>query len=65
MQLHMELRFSQLASMEDEEAKMLAKYGAVAKSISRDVVVPSSLALHQLHFLINLAFGWTNSHLHS
>jgi predicted transcriptional regulator len=65
MQLHMELRFSQLDSMEDEEAKILAKYGAVAKSISRDVMVPSSLALHQLHFLINVAFGWTNSHLHS
>jgi hypothetical protein len=51
--------------MPADEAKILAKYGGVAKSISRDVIVPSSLALHQLHYLINMAFGWTNSHLHN
>ncbi len=65
MQLHVELRNSQLDSMPADEAKILAKYGGVAKSISRDVIVPSSLALHQLHYLINMAFGWTNSHLHN
>lgn len=64
MQLHLELRDSRLDSMPANEAKILVKYGGVAKSISRDVIVPSSLALHQLHFLINVAFGWTNSHLH-
>lgn len=64
MQLHFKLRNSQLDSMPADEAKILAKYGGVAKSISRDVIVPSSLALHQLHYLINMAFGWTNSHLH-
>jgi len=65
MHLHLELRDSNLASLPPEEAKTLAKYGGVAKSISRDVIVPSSLALHQLHYLINMAFGWTNSHLHN
>ncbi len=65
MQLHMELRNSCLDSMSADEAKILAKYGGVAKSISRDIIVPSSLALHQIHYLINVAFGWTNSHLHS
>jgi hypothetical protein len=65
MQLHLELRDSRLDSMPANEAKILAKYGGVAKSISRDIIVPSSLALHQLHFLINVAFGWTNSHLHN
>lgn len=65
MQLHLELRNSQLDSMPADEAKILTKYGAVTKSISRDVIVPSSLALHQLHYLINMAFGWTNSHLHN
>lgn len=64
MQLHLELRHSRLDTMEDNEAKILAKYGGVTTSISRDVIVPSSLALHQLHYLINMAFGWTNSHLH-
>lgn len=65
MQLHLELRDSQLNQMDSSEAKILSKYGKVEKSISRDVIVPSSLALHQLHFLINMAFGWTNSHLHN
>ena len=65
MQLHLELRDSRLESMPANAAKILAKYGGVAKSISRDIIVPSSLALHQLHFLINVAFGWTNSHLHN
>lgn len=65
MHLHMELRESQLDAMPADEAKILAKYGGVTKSISRDVIVPSSLALHQFHYLINMAFGWTNSHLHN
>ncbi len=65
MQLHLELRNSQRVSMPADEAKILAKYGAVAKAISRDVIVPSSLALHQMHYLINMAFGWTNNHLHN
>ena len=65
MQLHLELRDSRLTSIDDgDEAKILAKYGKVETSISRDVIVPSCLALHQLHYLINMAFGWTNSHLH-
>ncbi len=64
MRLHLELRESRLDSMIDGEAKILSKYGRVTTSISRDVIVPSSLALHQLHYLINMAFGWTNSHLH-
>lgn len=65
MHLHMELHDSQLEAMHADEAKILQKYGAVEKSISRDVIVPSSLALHQLHYLVNMAFGWTNSHLHN
>ncbi|MFA5467628.1 MAG: hypothetical protein WC224_01060 [Sphaerochaetaceae bacterium] len=64
MLLHLELCDSQLESMDANDAKILAKYGAVKKSISRDIIVPSSMALHQLHFLINVAFGWTNTHLH-
>ena len=65
MHLHLELRESRLDAMNPDEATILVKYGAVKKSISRDVIVPSSLALHQLHYLINVAFGWTNSHLHN
>lgn len=70
MHLHLELKGSNLARIEEEyeegveEAKILAKYAGVTTSISRDVIVPSSLALHQLHYLINRAFGWQNGHLH-
>jgi len=65
MHLHLELLGSHLRSMSTEEADILFKYGKVKKSISRDIIVPSSLTLHQLHYLINVAFGWTNSHLHN
>lgn len=64
LHLHLELRGSQLSVLPADEANILAEYGAVTQSISRDVIVPSTLALHQLHYLINVAFGWTNSHLH-
>ena len=34
------------------------------KSISRDILVQQNLPLHNLHYAINQAFGFTNSHLH-
>ena len=34
------------------------------KSIARDILVPQGLPLHNLHYAINQAFGFTNSHLH-
>ena len=34
-------------------------------TISRDILVPSIMPLHNLHYAINHAFGFTNSHLHS
>lgn len=37
------------------------KYG---KTISRDILVQQDLPLHNLHYAINQAFGFTNSHLH-
>lgn len=33
-------------------------------TISRDILVPCSMPLHNLHYVINQAFGFTNSHLH-
>ncbi len=33
-------------------------------SISRDILVPASIPLHSMHYVINEAFGFTNSHLH-
>ncbi len=33
-------------------------------TISRDILIPSNIPLHNLHYMINRAFGFTNSHLH-
>lgn len=45
-------------------AQVLSAEGKVQASITRDVLVPSTITLHALHFLIQRAFGWQNSHLH-
>ena len=58
MRLHMELmdEFNEL----DENAGIL--YG---KTISRDILVPADIQLWALHYAIQAAFGWQNSHLHN
>lgn len=42
------------------------RYGGVkyGNRITRDVVVPFDLPLYALHYVIQRAFGWENSHLH-
>ena len=63
MRLHMEL----YSDYESEDIKeTLHQYGGVkcGDRISRDVVVPSDLPLYALHYVIQRAFGWENSHLH-
>lgn len=56
--LHLEL------NTEGAEMDVLKKYGKVKTGISRDVLVPSNITLHALHYVIQRAFGWQNSHLH-
>lgn len=34
------------------------------RAISRDILVPADMPLHNLHYAIQKAFGWQNSHLH-
>lgn len=43
---------------------VLRKYGNVKDGISRTFVVPVDIPLHNLHYAIQRAFGWQNSHLH-
>lgn len=43
---------------------VLRKYGNVKDGISRTFVVPADMPLHNLHYAIQRAFGWQNSHLH-
>lgn len=61
LKLHMEL----IADVNDEEENILKKYGRVNKAISRDILVPADMRLHNLHYVIQKAFGWQNSHLHN
>lgn len=63
MRLHMEL----YSDYEPDDVKeTLRQYGGVqyGDRISRDVVVPSDIPLYALHYVIQRAFGWGNSHLH-
>ena len=51
-------------SVDEEEMDTLRKYGKVDRGIIREVLVPASMTLHALHYVIMCAFGWQNSHLH-
>ena len=59
-QLHLEL----LCDLNESEKDILKRYGKVKQTISRDIVVPPDITLHALHYAIQRAFGWQNSHLH-
>ncbi len=66
LRLHMELFDEYAADMiNDGDAEVLRKYGKLehGRSISRDVIVPEDIPLYALHYMIQRAFGWQNSHL--
>lgn len=50
--------------MEDEERKEFLRLAKAEKGIIREVLVPGSMNLHSMHFMIQRLFGWQNSHLH-
>lgn len=52
---------------EEEEQRVLHTYGRVkyGDRITRDIAVPEDMPLYALHYMIQRAFGWENSHLHS
>lgn len=56
--LHLEL------NTEGADMAVLQKYGKVKAGITRDILVPADITLHALHYVIQRAFGWQNSHLH-
>lgn len=63
IRLHMEV-YSDYRN--DDEVEVLRKYGKLEHGdcISRDVIVPEDIPLYALHYVIQRAFGWQNSHLH-
>ena len=64
IRLHMEL-YSKYANNDNEEREIFRTYGKLkhGKYISRDVIVPGDIPLYALHYVIQRAFGWQNSHL--
>lgn len=56
--LHLEL------DTDGADMEALRKHGRVKNGISRDILVSSDMTLHSLHYVIQRAFGWQNSHLH-
>ena len=55
--LHLELKDDNL---DDEQKLILQKYGgsSTGDSISRDILIPSDMPLHHLHYAIQRLFGW-------
>lgn len=61
IRLHLELD----ADFTDYEKEVMHKYGLMeGETISRDILVSDDLPLYALHYVIQRAFGWQNSHLH-
>lgn len=54
------------AEQEEEELRVLRTYGKLKhdKTITRDIIVPAEMPLYAIHYMIQRAFGWQNSHLH-
>ena len=50
--------------MRDEEHDEFLRLAKAKKGIIREVLVPSSMNLHSMHFMIQRLFGWQNGHLH-
>ena len=59
--LHLELN---LGHPNEADREILKRYGKAYQGISRDILVREDMTLHALHYAIQRAFGWENSHLH-
>ncbi|MBC8587748.1 plasmid pRiA4b ORF-3 family protein [Paratissierella segnis] len=62
VRLHLELKDDYLT---DYQRRMFRRYGESISgdSITRDILIPSDMPLHNLHYAIQKLFGWKNSHL--
>ncbi|MBK5245500.1 MAG: hypothetical protein JJE18_10940 [Eubacteriaceae bacterium] len=60
--LHLELTNSWSSK---EETQLLMQHADATKrgTITRDILIPAEMTLHQLHYAIQRLFGWQNSHL--
>ena len=65
IKLHLKLEEEEW--LDSEGKRILKTYGRSSSgfSIERDILIPSDITLHALHYAIQRLFGWQNSHLHS
>lgn len=64
VRVHLELKDDYLS---DYQKRMLKRYGEslTGESINMDILIPSDMPLHNLHYAIQKLYGWQNSHLRS
>lgn len=62
--VHLHLALDIRASINQKERRILQQYGKMNDGISRDILVPSTMTLHGLHYAIQQLLGWQNGHLH-
>lgn len=55
---------NELYDFDDERALMQYAGLKTERTIQRDFLVPSDITLYALHYAIQRAYGWENSHLH-
>jgi hypothetical protein len=62
VRLRLELKEDYLS---DRDQVMLKRYGesTTGNSLVRNIIIPSDMPLHNLHYAIQRLFGWRNSHL--
>lgn len=60
--LHLELKGSWL---DDDQKHVLWQYADATREgvLTRDILIPSDMPLHHLHYAIQRLYGWQNSHL--
>ncbi len=60
--LHLELTHPWL---DDDQKHVLWQYADATRegALTRDILIPSDMPLHHLHYVIQRLYGWQNSHL--
>lgn len=64
-ELHFELVDCYGATLEfnKDERYVLEKYAKMHRGFTRDVLVPSTMSLSSMHYMIQRLYGWQNGHL--
>lgn len=61
IRLHLDLDLNRPS---ERDWHILRKYGKMEDGLTREILVPDTMTLHALHYVIQKVYGWQNSHLH-